>query len=258
MRISAEIEGEILGSNDLRSEDLLRESCITILHQLPDLKVDRYGIYEPVRNKLDDNALDDIVSLSKRANSVLMKGKGTLVILGKPTDHERYTRASLTLSGSANVESGIKFVDAFAKLYSADFAFMHRLAEDDINYSVAAECAILLDPSRNGYTLTVSTKKLTNCVPDIYWYTVFGRPYIDLFGRETILSAPANRVLELSSDLISLQLSDKITDLQSFPKELREMREAIKRHLGPDSFFDPAFGPGKTYRVPYLRTPIHE
>src|SRR6476619_5796824 len=47
--------------------------------------------------------------------------------------------------------------------------------------------------------LFVVTHRLKKYLPDIYWMTVFGAPYVRLFSQELLLSAPAYQVQELEN-----------------------------------------------------------
>ena len=75
--------------------------------------------------------------------------------------------------------------------------------------------------------------------PELGWINYFGRPYIDLFGRERLLSAPCYRTFEIGEDIIGLQMSEDL--FQPIPSEVRY---AVKQHLGEDAFVEE----GKTYR----------
>ena len=76
--------------------------------------------------------------------------------------------------------------------------------------------------------------------PELAWINYFGRPYIDLFGREKLLSAPCYRTFEISEDLIGLQMTEDL--FQPIPSDVRY---AVKKHLGEDAFVEE----GKWYRM---------
>lgn len=86
-------------------------------------------------------------------------------------------------------------------------------------------------------------------LPQLQWATVFGRPYVNLFGREKLLSAPAAVVEELGEDTIFIQLTPKVTDVANDLEGYFALRSRVKDHIGSDAFFDPAKGP-IGYRVP--------
>ncbi len=76
--------------------------------------------------------------------------------------------------------------------------------------------------------------------PELAWINYFGRPYIDLFGREKLLSAPCFRTFEIGEDLIGLQMTEDL--FQPIPSDVRY---AVKKHLGEDAFVEE----GKWYRM---------
>ncbi|NJL30059.1 MAG: hypothetical protein HC897_20275 [Thermoanaerobaculia bacterium] len=96
---------------------------------------------------------------------------------------------------------------------------------------------------------------LQQYLPDLYWLTIFGPPYVDLFGRERLLSAPAPIVEELPTGAILIQLSENMLDFRDRFEEVDRVRQAVKAHLDSDAFFDPAKGKDHKYNVPVFRFP---
>lgn len=76
--------------------------------------------------------------------------------------------------------------------------------------------------------------------PELAWINYFGKPYIDLFGREQLLSAPCFRTFEIGKDIIALQMTEDL--FQPIPSDVRY---AVKKHLGEDAFVEE----GKWYRM---------
>lgn len=69
--------------------------------------------------------------------------------------------------------------------------------------------------------------------PELAWINYFGKPYIDLFGREQLLSAPCFRTFEIGKDIIALQMTENL--FQPIPSDVRS---AVKKHLGEDAFVE--------------------
>ena len=93
------------------------------------------------------------------------------------------------------------------------------------------------------------TIRIKDNLAQLAWATVFGPPYVRMFGRERLLSAPAAVVEEIAPEMIYIQVTP---DVQDVVKDLRGFfaaRRRVKEHIGPDAFFDPAKGKGP-YRVP--------
>jgi len=95
-----------------------------------------------------------------------------------------------------------------------------------------------------GSTLPGPPEALT----DVFWLNYFGRPYVDLFGRETLLGAPALWVRDLAEG-VALSIAETPWE-SSAPAALRRARD-IKKALGADAFLDPR-APGPARRRPPL------
>jgi len=68
-------------------------------------------------------------------------------------------------------------------------------------------------------------------LPDVPWLSIYGEPYIRLFGEDKILSAPFYKVERLASGHYWLQATESILD--PVPESVRL---AISKHLGEASF----------------------
>ncbi|MCA9686853.1 MAG: hypothetical protein KC457_32105 [Myxococcales bacterium] len=81
---------------------------------------------------------------------------------------------------------------------------------------------------------------------------IFGRPYVELFGRDTLLNAPAHVARELPTGQILIQLTEDLRDLETDYPRVAAVREHVKDHLGRDAFWSPAMA---TYRAPTFTFP---
>ena len=70
------------------------------------------------------------------------------------------------------------------------------------------------------------------CLGDIRWMTLFGPPYVKMFGREVIETAPC-KVEEFAENCFMLLTSDEPVEITP---ELLEIQEKVKIHLGEDAF----------------------
>ena len=85
---------------------------------------------------------------------------------------------------------------------------------------------------------SIYTHTLRHWLPDLYWGTVFGKAYVDMFGLDCLLSAPAYEVKQLSDEAVYLQLSPNLQDLHDDFDAVQAVRDAVKDHLGRDAFFN--------------------
>jgi hypothetical protein len=81
---------------------------------------------------------------------------------------------------------------------------------------------------------------------DVFWLNYFGRPYVDLFGREQLLASPALWVRDLGEGA-ALAIAD--SPWESSTPAAQHRAEDIKRFLGQDAFLDPR-APGRARRPP--------
>ncbi len=70
------------------------------------------------------------------------------------------------------------------------------------------------------------------CLPGITWMNLFGKPYVKLFGRDVIETAPCE-VEEFAENCFLLLTADKPVIANP---ELLEIQEKLMNHLGKDAF----------------------
>ena len=99
-------------------------------------------------------------------------------------------------------------------------------------------------------------KQLKHYLPDLPWLTIFGRPYVELFGRERIESTPANEVSWLPNGSCLMNVIDDIPDTSEGWAHFKMSRDRCKRHLDSNAFYDPALPRGHIYRVPEFQFPM--
>ena len=199
---------------------------------VPQYAPERYGSYEPVRSLFDPENIDAAVSdwdfsfLVTRRKPRMM---GT-VFMGNSRG---------TTHGWINIAFEYKpdlfpllrqFFMEICTAFEAEFAYMHLMPGNQ--------------------DLTITTHQLRQGIPGLYWLTLFGKPYVNLFGRERILSSPDAIIEEPARDLFSIQLSEDIRAVATNSDELLQNAQRIKQHLNSNAFFDNELGPDYAYNVP--------
>ena len=134
--------------------------------------------------------------------------------------------------------------------FAADFGFIHRITNAEMSRGRANGTISFLDTAHTEKHLFLVTHDLNKYLPDIYWLTVFGRPYVQLFSRERLLSCPAYGVKELEDGSIVVQLTPELKDITSEEAAFERVRQEARNHLNNDAFFDLAKGLDYRYRVP--------
>lgn len=99
----------------------------------------------------------------------------------------------------------------------------------------------------SGKSVVTGGLRLQEGLPGIYWANYFGPLYVNFFGREKFLTAPAYHKEELSDGGFLLLTAPSPLDYGR--PEVRALEEAIIDHLGRDAFFEKAH-PQKVCRVP--------
>ena len=90
---------------------------------------------------------------------------------------------------------------------------------------------------------------LTVRLPNVPWLSIYGPPYVEMFGEDRILAAPFWKVWKLESGHVIAQLTEHIDDEYGEPE-----RKAVRDFLGADAFLEGKNRPRhhKTGRVPKI------
>ena len=220
----------------------------------PETLPDRYGSTEPIKKEFSMAALDEVIRIwelyihfkrvrtPKYISSVFMHH-------GLHRKHSIWN-ISFKQNDGALQSSLTNMLSLAVNEFNCDFAFIHCPVDDDVDRGRAAGPFIFLDPAKKRKNLFVTTHDLVKYIPDVYWITVFGPPYVRLFGRDRLLSTPAFRVEELADGSVLIQATSSLHDLSANPAPFVKARIAIKQHLDHNAFFDLGLGVGHKYDVP--------
>ena len=75
---------------------------------------------------------------------------------------------------------------------------------------------------------------ITEAIPGLYWLNYFGAPYVELIGRERLLTAPAFEVRALGEGVM-LAMDQSPNNWQ--PSAYHDREQAVIAHLGQQYFF---------------------
>ena len=168
---------------------------------------------------------------------------------GPHRDHSTWTM-SLKSVKDFDQPAFCRLLESSAAAFSADFGLIHTITESEVPRGRAHGSIGFVDTVTGEMHLYVATPMLIKCLPDIYWTTVFGRPYVELFSRERLLSCPAHRIKELDSGAIVIQLTPELKDIAAEEAAFERVRQDARNHLNNNAFFDPTKGLDYQYRVP--------
>jgi hypothetical protein len=136
----------------------------------------------------------------------------------------------------------VKYFLEASLCFSSDFSYLHLFSKQELEVQDYEMCM----PFRQG----VVTHQLRRYLPNLCWANIFGTSYIELFGRETLLSTPAFLVSEISKNIIYLQLTEDIYDLKTNYLEVDGVRQKAKRHLDNNIFFNSIHNKNHKYNTP--------
>ena len=215
---------------------------------------DRWGLYEPLRHHFSLTTLDEAIRtweymyIVKRVAAP--KLSGTIFVQYGP--HRKHSIWTICLRNLKDFEQSAfcRLLECAAVAFSADLGFIHRITNAETEKGRSIDTIGYLNKARTQKHLFVVTHHLQRWLPDIYWLTVFGRPYVELFSRERLLSCPAHRVTELDNGSIAIQLTPELKDTAADEAAFERARQDARNHLDSDAFFDPAKGLEYRYRVP--------
>jgi hypothetical protein len=230
---------------------------------------DRFGDCEPLKFRLridDPHSIDQIWGNGIWFIAERSKPRVSIFVqFCLPSfRRQRHTAISLLrfqVDSLERVETFRCFVCEAAEVFAADYASAHILTRTELAERInRLETSIRTFPAppgpvsaqrlrdrveREGFASVLSmmrppqqTVHLVKCLPELSWLTVFGKPYIDMFGRDKILTAPAHRVDQLASGAIALTLTDGLEDSHEGWDRLKLACNECKVHLGPDAFCD--------------------
>lgn len=220
---------------------------------LPGLLPDKFGNWEPINRSFSpqniEAALDawrwPFLAVRKRPSvdaGVWMR-KGANQRLHATwifrVDEEGASQAEL-----------LGFLQAASTTLKADFSCLHLLTPPELERGRASKVVSAVNRQATKFSFLIGSKDLQVRIPDLFWATVLGAPYVRMFGWDCLLSAPLYNAQALSSESVLLQMTERLSDVDLRPAVLDEVRARVKAHLGEDAFFYIENGTSNGYRVP--------
>ncbi|NJK32417.1 MAG: hypothetical protein HC927_08405 [Deltaproteobacteria bacterium] len=243
----------------VKGASMMRLLCET----LPQCVPAKAGGHEPLRTGFDPSNIE--ASLGDWRISFLWKTRkphsaGSIWMVDPPPElvnhvaNLRHSKIIFRVEDfrALDVRAVISVAVDWAKVSNADIGFVHLFTDPDAVRGIKNGGFILGNRKGRDNSVMWSTPRLKEYIPDLYWLMVFGPPYIDLFTRDRLLSAPAHEVRELDSGHITIQLTESYLDLETDYPRVAAVRDRVIEHLGPDAFF----AEGRTeYRTPKFTFP---
>jgi hypothetical protein len=210
-----------------------------ICELLPEMMPEFYNTYEPVNKKFDATQIN--AALKEWHFSFLRKRKkpsvtGALFLGTAQVGRNEHTHLIIRSKPEIIDTRRLgRFVLETSKAFQVDMGLVHVLTKPEV------EAKRLFG---------LSSHILKESLPDLYWTTVFGPPYVKLFGKERLLSTPAAVVQQLADDLVYIQLTNDLMDTRKDPEGVEASRQVAKRHLDSNAFLDTQRSPNYAYHKP--------
>lgn len=221
----------------------------------PQLFPDRWGVHEPVKAVLSRDTVEE--ALTKWEMTFLLKRvalprltSGIRMQYGPHRRHSTWSIDSQESLSDYDLATLLKLFRTASLTISADFGFIHSITESEIERGRSSGTIFVEDLRRKSEFIYVSSFVLQKYIPDIYWMTIFGTPYVEMLSEERLLSAPVHKTQKLADGSILLQLTPCLKDIGQDEVAFEKQRQLVREHLNNDAFYDPARGPEAKYRVP--------
>jgi hypothetical protein len=229
---------------------------------LPDYLPQKFGWSEPLENAFDPTHLEALVPSAEegRVHNIWWKRSGARSAKGawmprvkanRFWPHDGHSDIHVSVQDTSRARELIAYLKAASLQNECDFSFMDCAPDRYLPFARQA--------GMWGGGLWIAPYLLRHWLPDIPWATVLGPSYVRLFGKANVLNAPAFHVEELGPEMIYLQLTPRLEDLENNFDEVAAARQRVKHHLGGDAFYraESAYDyrqhpehAGKAFRVP--------
>ena len=218
-----------LSPKSLKTQKDGRKLIEAISSTIPDLLPSKYDDSEPIRRVFNLNQLDDALQLW---------GDGLLWSTLKPksigryyasTPHGLHDAVYISIEGDVSGEKLADLLKKVSSIYDVTIGYVHRIYDAEKKNIEYYKNHVM--PFSQGLT----THDLRTGIPGICWAMYFGRPYLNLFGKDRLLSAPVYSAIKIE-DGVYLQVNSKITDPENNYEGFNNARERIKQHLNCSAF----------------------
>jgi hypothetical protein len=220
----------VLAPSDLSDPNVAAEVLSTIISAHSDLVPRRFGSHEPLRSRANPQVTADELVASWRTPFLWTTGRrceGSMWFDNPPVHDVVYLR---TVAARA-VDALVPLLRRLSLLTDAAYASLHVHYETEERYLHRYAAAY-------PYSIGPTTHDLRLSLPDMPWTTMFGAPYVAMFGRDCLTAAPAYRVEWLAPDLCFLQLTEAPPAPGPSSAPYEAARDAMKAHLGTEHFLD--------------------
>jgi hypothetical protein len=221
-------------------------------HYIPDLLPDVYGNWEPLDRPFQLSNIESLLDAWKWPFLTLRHTPSveSNIWMRKGSQRLHATWVLSLEASAANQTKLLAFLKAAGSALRADFAYLHLLTPSELERGRASKTALPLNKQATRFTFLVSSKDLQQRIPDMFWATMFGAPYLEMFGEDLLLTAPAFKAEALPGRGVLLQITEELADVERRSSVFENTRALVKKYLGEDVFFEEGRKPIDGYRTP--------
>jgi hypothetical protein len=209
----------------------LASKVICKINEIEDFMPKKFDVFQPLKRNYSPSDISEVIDvwMNDKMNQECLKeeyAEGLLLMKAS-------SRSKASYMVTWKNENTIHF-NFFS--FSVNTEYLKQKNNLDKFLDLSKEFIHLLEPVQGeivneSFPGAFKPLDLTIRHPELQWMNFFGKPYIDLFGKEKLLSAPAYRVESLGSNVIAIQTTDNV--FEPIPDTVREK---IKRYLGENAF----------------------
>jgi hypothetical protein len=205
---------------------------------LPEYLPQVYSNSEPINNQFQMSNLDDVLRcwrwpfLAQRESPRVSAG----VWMRRANQLQHASLRMSFVAQEVDAERLRNFIIRATQELSADFGCITLLSSHEIREGRLNGTTRPIDKGGSTFHFGVYSESLRNCLPDIYWLTVLGPPYVRMIGIDHVMRTPAHAVTEVDRESVLIQISPAIADVADGERFVAS-KNLIKRHLGSDLFF---------------------
>lgn len=239
---------EILLPIDARDHEFGEFFWKHVEYSYPDLMPRRYGTSEPPGNVIQDGDITPMLQRSWDVGYTVFWQSAKFGHKGSWLMTNGHRHSSCLMYGNLKYLSILQLKSLYANLASAypiSLAFVHAPNENEF-HATRSWHKQMYAPVEHGF----NTPALLNYIPNLTWGMFFGLPYVEIIGRDRLLSAPV-ACTERWGDGVYIQLTDNIGDVVNKYDQFEELRVLVKNHIGCELFFDPKLNM-KSYIAPII------
>jgi hypothetical protein len=213
--------------DDFTDEQLARGVIGALLSAQGDLRPVKYGSFEPLRDRIGDiqSLLD--VWFSARSSQDLRLELGGLLLAGRGL-------MGYQIGWQKSADPKFSFVNGYV-----GFSILKKRADTLENLLQLVRSLVDKISPVYGEVRSMATRGWDNPLdlkirlPDPPWISIYGPPYVKLFGEDKIRTAPFLVVEELRPGFWWLQASS--SPFEEIPEDLKVK---IRQHFGEDAFMN--------------------